>query len=98
MVPQDISIFSENALENIRYGDENASDDEVVMVSKIAFVDEFISKLPDGYSTFLGDRGVRLSGGQKQRVNLARQFMHPQKLILLDKKYVDVPFLLSTKY
>lgn len=58
VVPQDISIFSENALENIRYGKENASDEEVIEASKLASVDEFIIKLPDGYQTYLGDRGV----------------------------------------
>ena len=85
IVTQDVFLFTGTIYENIAYGKEGASREEVENAAKLANIHDFIVSLPDGYDTFVGERGVKLSGGQKQRISIARVFLKDPAILILDE-------------
>ena len=85
MVAQDVFLFTGTIKENIAYGNLDASDEEIMEAAKKANIHDYIMTLPDGYDTYVGERGVKLSGGQKQRISIARVFLKDPSILILDE-------------
>lgn len=85
IVQQDVYLFTGSIKENISYGRPGASDEEIIEAAKKANIHDFIMSLPDGYDSYVGERGTRLSGGQKQRISIARIFLKDPKILILDE-------------
>ena len=85
VVAQDISLFHRSVLENLRYSRPEATDEEVYRATEAAQCTEFIKRLPQGFATIVGERGLKLSGGQRQRIAIARAFLSDAPIILLDE-------------
>ena len=85
MVQQDVYLFCGTIKENIAYGKPGASIEEIIAAAKRANIHDFIEELPDGYDTYVGERGTRLSGGQKQRISIARVFLKNPPVLILDE-------------
>ncbi len=85
IVFQDVTLFNQSVMENIRIGKKGASDEEVMRAAKLANCDDFVSKLPQGYDTLIGENGSELSGGERQRISIARAFLKDAPVILLDE-------------
>ncbi len=85
IVPQDTVLFNDSLFENVRYGRPSATDDEVEEAIRLAHLQQFVSQLPDGSATLVGERGLKLSGGEKQRVSIARTILKQAPILVFDE-------------
>lgn len=85
VVQQEVFLFADSVMENIRYGRPDATDEEVIRAAKLAEIHEDVMNMPNGYDTYVGERGVMLSGGQKQRISIARVFLKNPPIVILDE-------------
>ena len=85
IVAQDVFLFTGSIRENIGYGNLDASEEEIIEAAKKANIHDYIMTLPDGYDTYIGERGIKLSGGQKQRISIARVFLKNPSILILDE-------------
>ena len=97
MVFQDVVLFDDTVMENIRLGKHGATDEEVLAAAKAANCDEFVSKLPEGYKTEIGENGARLSGGERQRISIARALLKDAPIVLLDEATASLDVENETK-